>query len=193
MKKHPSHRGDPTTTGPPPADFVQPYLPRDGHDQPVDSPALVGAPVFTPQGTQLGTIDSVRVDPGSGWPRWASVQTTERTTLIPLAHATLAAGGAFCEDRVAGAQSEDQPDDDLHRRGQRDVGVERQLGSGEQPKDDSPYRGGLAEPHSRGRKRQESNRTAFDLCTNIRAGPRSWHDTQLGLSAFTGARGIVIP
>ena len=35
---------------------------------PVDSPALVGAPVFTPQGTQLGTIDSVRVDPGSGCP-----------------------------------------------------------------------------------------------------------------------------
>jgi len=59
---------------------------------PVDGPALVGAPVFTPQGTQLGTIDSVRVDPGSGWPRWASVQTTEGTTLIPLAHATLAAG-----------------------------------------------------------------------------------------------------
>ncbi len=63
---------------------------------PVDSPALVGAPVSTPQGTQLGTIDSVRVDPGSGWfPRWASVQTTEGTTLIPLAHATLTAGGAF--------------------------------------------------------------------------------------------------
>ncbi len=31
---------------------------------PVDTHALVGAPVFTPQGTQLGTIDSVRVDPG---------------------------------------------------------------------------------------------------------------------------------
>ncbi len=59
---------------------------------PLDTHALVLAPVFTPQGTQLGTIDSVRVDPGSGWPRWASLQTTEGTTLIPLAHATLTAG-----------------------------------------------------------------------------------------------------
>ena len=35
---------------------------------PVDGPALIGAPVFTPQGINLGTIDSIILDPAIGGP-----------------------------------------------------------------------------------------------------------------------------
>jgi len=60
---------------------------------PADGPALVGAAVFAHDGTHLGNVDGVSLDPVSRWPRWAHLHTpTGAAITIPLAQAYLTGG-----------------------------------------------------------------------------------------------------